>query len=94
MMGHLAPLILLAAGVVAVLTILNVRSTQKMTQSLDNLTAGVGALETAAAAAVTEIASLKAGSDDAALDALTSRVGAVATSLTNAIAPPVAPPAS
>ena len=59
-----------------------------MSQALDDLTAAVTSLETTAAATVTAIDALKATSDDAALAALTTRVGTVTTSLTTAIAPP------
>ena len=85
-----SPDLILAAGIVVAALIVNAWSIYRMSQSLNNLTAQVGALETVASSAVAEIATLKAGTDDAALDALASRVGAVATSLTNAITPPSA----
>lgn len=91
----MSPDLILAAGfVVAALTlnaIVTVWRTLKMSQSLDNLTAAVSALEveagtlgTAVNTAVTEIGSLKAGPDSAALDGLTTRVNAVASTLTAA----------
>ena len=61
-----------------------------MSQALDDLTASVGRLETTAAVAVTEIGSLKAGSDDAALTDLKARVDTVAANLTAAVTPPAA----
>ena len=63
----------------------------QMSASRDNLTAAVTSLETAATAVVAEVASLQAGSDNAALDALTGRVTAVTNSLTAAVPPPPAP---
>jgi hypothetical protein len=84
------PDVILTAGIVLAALIVNAWSIYRMSQSLDNLTAQVGALETAAANAVSEISKIKTETDDAALDALALRVGAVATSLTNAITPPSA----
>lgn len=59
-----------------------------MSAALDALTASVGNLETASAAVVTEVGSLKAGSDDAALTALGQRVDTVTANLNAAAAPP------
>ena len=83
-----SPDLILAAGIVVAALTLNAWSIYRMSQSLDNLTAQVGALETAATNAVAEIASLKAGTDDAALDALAGRVATVAANLTAAVPPP------
>lgn len=70
----------------------------EMSQALDDLTAAIGDLETASTAAVNEIASLLAGSDTAALPALTARVATVSANLNAAVAsaapvPPARPPA-
>ena len=89
---------LLAAGVVAASIVFHAlftahqhhKDTLIMSASLDALTASVTALETADTATLataitavsTEIASLKAGTDTAALDALKGRVDTVATDLT------------
>ena len=59
--------------------------------ALDDLTAAVGALETASAAAGTEITTLLNSSDNTALAALTSRIKTVTNSLTGAIPAPPAP---
>lgn len=85
-------LTLAAAIVVAALTICLtiIWRSHIMSASLDNLTAQVAALETSAAAVVTEISSLKAGSDDGALDALSTRIGTVVTDLNAAVAPAAA----
>lgn len=59
-----------------------------MSVSLDNLTAGVGTLETVATATTAQIAQLQAAGENApALDALTARVKVVSDVLTAAIAP-------
>jgi uncharacterized protein YoxC len=102
---------LLAAGIIAAAIVFHALSTLKgyriMSASLDNLTAGVSALETAAnglttatTAATAEISTLQAGPDNAALDALTGRlatvtaqVSAAGTALTNAVTPPPTPAA-
>lgn len=55
--------------------------------NLDVLTASVGNLETAAAAAVAEIATLTSGSDEAALGALATRIDTVTANLTAAAVP-------
>ena len=55
--------------------------------ALDDMTSAVSALETASAAAVAEIATLKSGDNEAALQALVGRVTAVTGELTAAVPP-------
>lgn len=82
--GVCAIVLALAAVVIASFTYWRLT---KMSAALDRVTASVGALETAVTAATAEIASLKAGSDDAALNGLADRVDAATASLTTATAP-------
>jgi lysozyme len=75
--------IVLALVAVAIATLAYWRLT-KMSAALDRATASVAALETAVSAATAEIASLKAGSDDTALNGLSDRVDAATASLNTA----------
>lgn len=54
--------------------------------AIDDLTTNIGNLETAAAAAVAEIATLTSSENETALAALATRVGTVTTSLSTAVA--------
>lgn len=83
-------LVLALAVVVFVDGFLTRKKVQAMTQALDDLTTSVTALETASAAAITEIQSLTAGGDTAALPAIKARIDAVAANLTAAATPPTA----
>ena len=60
----------------------------QMSAALDRLNASVTANTTATQAAVAEIASLKAGSDDAALNAAADAVDANNAALASAVTPP------
>lgn len=64
----------------------------KLMAAIDDLTATVSRLETAATAAVNAIKAIPP-SDGAALAALNTRVGAVADALQAAVNPPSPPPA-
>ncbi len=59
-----------------------------MSAALDRLTASVSANTDATNAAVTEINSLKAGTDDAAINAAADQIDANNAALTAAAAPP------
>lgn len=59
-----------------------------MSQALDDLTAAVGGVETSVDAAVAEIATLKAGTDETALAALKDRLNTASGKLNAAVAPP------
>lgn len=60
--------------------------------AIDDVTTAVGNLETASAAAVAEIATLTGGENEAALEALATRINTVTSNLTAAVPAP-APPA-
>jgi len=65
---------------------------KRMSAALDRAAASVGALETAVSAATAEIASLKAGSDDDALNGLADRIDTAAASLNTASGATPPPP--
>ncbi len=65
--------------------------------AIDDLTTNIGALETASAAAVTEISTLRSTDNEAALEALAGRVATVTSNLNAAVpapAPAPEPPAA
>ena len=80
---HDAVTVLSAASIVSTL----IWRSSKMSASVDRLNASVAALATATDAAVAEIASLKAGTDDAAINAAADAVDAATAKLTAATAP-------
>ena len=60
--------------------------------AIDDLTTNIGALETASAAAVTEINTLRSTDNEAALEALAGRVATVTSNLNAAVPAPAPAP--
>lgn len=61
--------------------------------AIDDLTAAVGNLESAASSVATEVAALKSADNETALESLATRITAVVTTLQGLVPPPAPAPA-